>query len=122
MLKKTTHTLLILVIFVLTTGMTFSAHYCEGNVKDVSFLSVTQSCCGNSEGCCHDEAYTIKIENDFSISSYSFDFTQFEIVLPILIELIKIEDPIKAKVYSLRNTIPPPKIQTVLSSLQTYLL
>ncbi|MDE5417623.1 hypothetical protein L3049_06340 [Labilibaculum sp. DW002] len=122
MLKRFGHTLLALVIFVVTTGVTISTHYCGGNVKDVSFLSVTQSCCENPEGCCHDEAYTIKIENDFSISSYTFDFTQFEIVLPILIELIKVEDPIMAKVYSLRNTMPPPKIQTVLSSLQTYRL
>tara|TARA_R110001583_G_scaffold8896_1_gene41939 strand:- start:24892 stop:25260 length:369 start_codon:yes stop_codon:yes gene_type:complete len=122
MLKKSTYTLLTLVIFVLITGMTISAHYCGSNVKDVSFLSATQSCCENPEGCCHYEACTIKIGNDFLISSYSFDFTQLKVVLPILIELTKVEDPIKVKVYSLRNTIPPPKIQTILSSLQTYLL
>ncbi|MGZ2369486.1 HYC_CC_PP family protein [Ancylomarina sp. YFZ004] len=122
MLKRFSHTLLALVIFVATTGMTISTHYCGGNVKDVSFLSAAKVCCDIPNGCCQDDAFTVKIEDDFSISSYSFDFNQLEIVLPILIELIKVEAPIKAKVYFLRNTIPPPKIQTVLSSLQTYLL
>lgn len=127
MFKKITHTLLTLVIFVLTTGMTISVHYCGSNVKEVSFLSATQSCCENPDGCCpdgccHDEAYIIKIKNDFSISSYSFDFSQLEIVLPNLIEIIKEEDPIEVKVFFLKYTIPPLKIQTILSNLQTYLL
>jgi len=122
MIKKITHTLLALVLFVVTTGMTISTHYCGGNVKDVSLLSASQSCCDIPEGCCHDETLTIKIEDDFSISSFVFDFNQLEIDLPISIELIEVEDPIKAIGYVFRNSIPPPKIQTVLSSLQNYRL
>jgi hypothetical protein len=122
MLKKFTHTLLALVLFVVSTGMTISTHYCGGNVKDVSFLSAPQSCCDIPEGCCHDEAFTIKIEDDFSISSYTFDFNQVEIVLPLFIELIKSELPVEAKGYFFRSIIPPPKIQTVLSRLQNYRL
>lgn len=122
MLKKFIHTLLALVLFVVTTGMTISTHYCGGNVKDVSFLSAHQSCCDIPEGCCHDKAFTIKIEDDFSISSYTFDFNQLEIVLPISIELIELEAPVKAIGYIFRNSIPPPKIQTVLSLLQNYRL
>tara|TARA_R110001583_G_scaffold8896_1_gene41949 strand:- start:37228 stop:37596 length:369 start_codon:yes stop_codon:yes gene_type:complete len=122
MLKGFSHTLLALVIFVVTTGMTISTHYCGGNVKDVSFLSAAKACCEIPNGCCLDDAFTVKIEADFSISSYSFDFNQLVVVLPTLIELTKVEAPIKAKIYFLRNTIRPPKIQAVLSSLQTYLL
>lgn len=122
MLKKIIHTLLALVLLVVTTGMTISTHYCGGNVKDVSFLSAPKSCCDIPEGCCHDEAFTIKIVDDFSISSYTFDFNQLEIVLPISFELIELEAPVKAIGYIFRNSIPPPKIQTVLSRLQNYRL
>ncbi|BAX82423.1 HYC_CC_PP family protein [Labilibaculum antarcticum] len=122
MLKKIIHTLLTLVLFVVTTGMTISTHYCGGNVKDVSFLSAPKSCCDIPEGCCHDEAFTLKIKDDFSISSYTFDFSQFEIVLPISNELIDMEVAVKAIGYIFRNSIPPPKIQTVLSRLQNYRL
>ncbi|WP_321317591.1 HYC_CC_PP family protein [Labilibaculum sp.] len=122
MLKKISHLLLALVIFVVTTGITISTHYCGGNVKDVSFLSATKACCEIPQGCCHDEVFTVKIENDFSISSYSFDFEQLEIVLPVLIELIKVEVPLKAGNNFLAYIVPPPKIQTVLSRLQNYRL
>ncbi|MDM8159964.1 hypothetical protein QUH73_09070 [Labilibaculum sp. K2S] len=122
MLRKFSHLLLALVVFVVTTGITVSTHYCGGNVKDVSFLSAPQACCEIPQGCCHDEVFTMKIKDDFSISSYSFDFEQLEIVLPVLIELIKVETPLNVRKNFVEYIVPPPKIQTVLSRFQNYRL
>ncbi|WP_320019528.1 hypothetical protein [Labilibaculum manganireducens] len=122
MLKKFSHLLLALVIFVVTTGITVSIHYCGGHVKDVSFLAAPKACCEIPQGCCHNEVFTVKIENDFSISSYTFDFEQLEVVLPVLIELIKVETPLKVRKNFVEYIVPPPKIQTVLSCLQNYRL
>ncbi|MUP39391.1 HYC_CC_PP family protein [Labilibaculum euxinus] len=122
MLKKFSHLLLALVIFVVTTGITVSIHYCGGNVKDVSFLAAPKACCEIPQGCCHNEVFTVKIENDFSISSYTFDFEQLEVALPVLIELIKVETPINVRKNFVEYIVPPPKIQTVLSRLQNYRL
>jgi len=122
MIKRFSHIILALIIFVVTTGMTISTHFCGGSVKDMSFLSEVESCCEMPDGCCHDETFTIKIEDSFSISSYSFDFSEVVLELPAIIELIIVEAPASAKMYFLIHLKPPLKIQTVLSCLQNYRL
>lgn len=122
MIKRISHILIALIVFVVTTGMTISTHYCGTSVKDMSFLSEIAPCCDDTTGCCHSETITLKIEDSFSISSYSFDFSEVEIELPAIIELIDIEAPAVAEMYFLIHLKPPLNIQTLLSSLQNYRL
>jgi hypothetical protein len=121
MLKKISHIILVSLILVTTMGMTVSKHYCGSSLESVGVLSTPDRCCEIPTGCCHDESFTIKVEDDFSVTSHAFDFTQFAVILPALIELNQIESTEKQSFVSF-IVIPPPKIQTVLSSLQTYLL
>lgn len=122
MIKRFGHIILALILFVVTTGMTISTHYCGESVKDLSFLSEVDSCCEMPDGCCHDEIITLKIEDSFSISSYSFDFSEVVLELPAIIELVDIEAIASTEIYFLIHLSPPLKIQTILSSLQNYRL
>jgi hypothetical protein len=122
MIKRISHIILALVIFVVTTGMTISSHYCGESLKDMSVLIEADSCCEVPDGCCHDETVTIKIEDSFSISSYSFDFSEIVLELSAIIELMNFEVQSITEIYFLNHLRPPLKIQTILSCLQTYRL
>ncbi len=122
MFKKISHIIFIPLLLVTTMGMTVSKHYCGSSLESVRVLSSPQPCCEIPTGCCHDESFSIKITDNFSAVSYAFDFTQFAVILPVLVESIHLETNENQSFVSLYDVPPPPKIQTVLSSLQTYLL
>lgn len=121
MFKKISHIALMSLILVTTMGMTVSKHYCGDSLKSVGVLSAPDRCCEVPSGCCHNESFTIKVEDDFSVATNAFDFTQFAVILPALVELNQIE-PTEKQSFASFIVIPPPKIQRILSSLQTYLL
>ncbi|RXQ95918.1 hypothetical protein EO244_06340 [Ancylomarina salipaludis] len=122
MLKKISHIILALLILVTTMGMTVSAHYCGGKLKSVQVLTTSDSCCGVACDSCHNEIIQVKIKDDFSISSFTVDFTSFPTVLPALIQLF--QDSIYTdEVEQIAYCKPPPlKIQRILSDLQVYRL
>jgi len=124
MFKRIDHIMLAFLLFVVTTGMTVSSHYCGNNLKNVSVQSAAKSCCETTGecDCCYNENFTVKIQDDFSLTSYSFDFSQTVIDLPAPIELIASEELIQEEWNNVNRLIPPPKIQTILSSLQIYRL
>ena len=99
-----------------------SKHFCGDSLKSVAIQSAAEKCCDIPDGCCHDESTTIKVKDDFSVTSHNFDFAQFAVIIPAVIRLEQIEaEEVQVFGFS-ENTLPPPKIQRVLSSLQTYLL
>lgn len=122
MLKKISHILFAVLMLVSTMGLTISKHYCGGNLKSVSIVTEAQSCCDIPTGCCHNENFTIKVEDDFSASSFTFDFTQLAVILPIVIQLLELDINNETHGFIAVNAPPPPKIKTVLSDLQTYWL
>ena len=122
MLKRISHISLVLLLLAATTGMTISEHYCGDNLKSVSLFSSPESCCDIPDGCCHDESITIDIEDEFSVSSFTFEFAQFAVEITAFVEIFKFDVPEVICFNSLSYIPPPPNIQTVLSSLQTYLI
>jgi len=122
MLKKLSHIILALLVLVTTMGMTVSAHYCGGELKSVQLFQASASCCGAACDSCHNEVIKVKIEDDFSISTFTVDFTAYPIALPALIQLF--QDSINTEeVEQIAYCKPPPlKIQRVLSDLQVYRL
>tara|TARA_R110002050_G_scaffold183855_2_gene317315 strand:+ start:2536 stop:2904 length:369 start_codon:yes stop_codon:yes gene_type:complete len=122
MLKKISHIMLISLILLTTMGMTVSKHYCGSSLESVGVLSTPEDCCKMPNECCHHESFTIKIQDDFSVTTHAFDFTQFAVVLPALVELVPVGATEKPSSVSFLDAPPPPKIQTVLSRLQAYLL
>jgi uncharacterized membrane protein YadS len=122
MLKKISHIILALLVLVTTMGMTVSAHYCGGELKSVHLLSAADSCCGDACTSCHNEIIKVKVEDDYTISSFSIDFESVFTLLPALTYLFH-EIIISEVVVQVAHHKPPPlKIQTVLSNLQVYRL
>ena len=122
MLKRISHIIIAMLIVASTMGLTVSMHYCGNNLESVSVLSSPEPCCDIPDDCCHDETININTENDFSGTFYNFDFSQMVVELPALVELFLIDIPEDNSFISDYFSPPPPKIQTVLSSLQSYLL
>lgn len=121
MLRKVSHIVLVLLLLLTTMGLTISKHYCGGNLISVTVLSEQEPCCDNP-GCCHDESFTVKVEDDFSATSFIYEFQDFAIIVPVVMQLVSENiDQDDLMAVSL-ETPPPPDIQAVLSRLQTYLL
>ncbi len=122
MFKKISHIIFALILMVTTMGVTVSQHFCGNSLKSVAIQAAPDHCCGIPCGCCHDESVTIKIEDDFFVTSYTSDFTQFAVLLPPVIGIDEIETIERQAFVFPERTIPPPKIQRILSDLQMYLL
>ncbi|MDP2721831.1 MAG: hypothetical protein Q8O72_03645 [Bacteroidales bacterium] len=123
MLKKISHIFLALLIAVTSMGLTISTHYCGSTFESVSINSTPESCCEGPCNKCHNETITIKLQDDFSISSHDFNFTQIATLLPAEIRLLLSETPEEASTFVIRRHTPPPlTVQRVLSNLQTFRL
>ena len=122
MLRKFAHILLALLFLGSAMGLTISKHYCGTSLKSISINSTPDNCCGTACKRCHNESFTIKIENDFSLLTHNFDFNTQGITLPVTKELIQ-RDVFKTELICATSWEgPPPKIKTVLSKMQSYLL
>jgi hypothetical protein len=124
MLRKITYIILALFLMVTTAGITVSMHYCGGELVTASINKKDKTCCDKTGGCCENKTFQIKIEDDYvnSVMVSSVDPIELDILFPILfvlnIELSNVED--KAT-NAFCDSSPPPKIQTRLALLQTYL-
>ena len=112
------------IVFLLTTmGFTVSKHYCGNELVDFSINFEAESCC-DMEGCCHNENEHFQLEEEFvsSISVDSFEDIGIDLLFPIYFISIT-NAPIESidSIIELADLPPPPKIQTFLSLLQTYL-
>jgi hypothetical protein len=122
MIRKVIHITLVMLLLATSTGMTMYTHYCGSTVESVSINKVPNSCCGDDCRGCHNTSLTIKIHDKFTASAFAFDFHLFELALSA-VQQIMVEEPLlHSHLYSLVNDLPPPPIQTILSSLQTYRL
>ncbi len=121
MVKKASHIVLAVLLIVITTGMTVSKHYCGNDLKSITVSSGLDSCCDTPSGCCHDESQIIKIKDYFSVCTFCFDFTQLAVILPVVVDNFQ-GNNLQCELKTENINSPPPKIQTVLSYLQTYLL
>ncbi|MFA5419513.1 MAG: HYC_CC_PP family protein [Candidatus Aquicultor sp.] len=123
MLKKISHIFLALLIAVTSMGLTISKHYCGSSFESVSINSTPESCCDGPCDLCHNETITIKLKDDFSLTTFEFDFTQIATLVPAEIQLLLIKVPeITTNLIHTPQTPPPLTVQRVLSNLQTFLL
>jgi hypothetical protein len=122
MLRKVTHITLVFLLLATTMGVTFYKHYCGQNLESVSINSLPTSCCDGPCNCCHNESFSVKIHDDFSVTAFTFDFHQVELAVPVICQLFIADLPVQPKMVEPKYDLPPPPIQTILSSLQTYRL
>lgn len=122
MLKKIGHISFAFFMMIPLMGITISRHYCGDRLQSVSVVMEAQSCCDVPMGCCHNEEVIIKIQDDFSPVAYDFDFQQWAFVIPVLITFFEEPKETTTQQVYVDYSLPPPKIQTVLSQFQQYLL
>ena len=122
MFKIVGRILLSLVLFISTTGLTVSKHYCGRHLISVNLFGDAKSFNGMDEGCCHQETDTYKITVDYTHPVFNPDFDQVKDVVPAQATICN---------FTLQagypNTVqfgpdPPPLPRQNLSSLQTYRL
>lgn len=122
MFRKVSHIVVSLLLLTSTMGLTLSAHYCGENLKSISFAGDSESCCDIPQGCCHDEAGTFRIDDDFDSMSLKFDT---KLVASLIMAYSNpIFDELSARDFQIISFIepPPPTVLQLLSRIQVYVL
>ena len=125
MFRKAAHILLASLLLITTMGYSLSKHYCGSNLVEVSINFEADPCC-NDEGtsdCCKNETEYFQLKVDF-VSTVSLDnnqITEIKVLFPLVFTFsICASGNIEIQTSNYAES-PPPKIQTKLSLLQTYL-
>ena len=124
MFKTIAHTVLALFLLVATTGITISMHYCGGSLVSTSINQEAKSCC-DDDGCCENKNLHYELEDDYvsPIIVEKNKVMELDVLFPILFMLDIDLSPLQIKsAPAFAVCSPPPKIQTRLSLLQTYLI
>lgn len=124
MLKKTSHIILSVLLLFATVGLAISKHYCGENHVSTSIFNEAESCCDGSD-CCKNESELFQLDGDFSLVSVLEvpQSAEFELLnLAISVYNFSVIETNEIQEFFESNLPPPPKIQTVLSQRQTYLL
>jgi hypothetical protein len=124
MLRKTSHIILSALLLFATVGLAISKHYCSGNLVSTSIFGEAESCCDDSD-CCHNESEVYQIHEDYSLVSVSEvpQTAEFELLdLAISVYNFTVIETEETEEFFESDLPPPPKIQTVLSRKQSYLL
>ena len=124
MLRKTSHIILSALLLFATVGLAISQHYCGGDLISMSVFSEAESCCDSGD-CCKNEMEIYQLDEDYSLVSISEvpQSAEFELLdLAILVYNFSVIETKNIQEFFESDLPPPPKIQTVLSQRQTYLL
>ena len=124
MYKSIAHTILALFLLVVSTGITISMHYCNGNLVTTTINDHAESCCDDKDGCCNNKELHFELQNDYVSPSIAQNSTVvvLDLLFPALFVAIpNLSAPERKTAVAFSDFIPPPKIQTRLSLLQTYL-
>ena len=124
MLRKTGHILLSALLLFATVGLAISKHYCGGNLISTSVFVEAESCCDDSD-CCKNETVIFQLHEDLSLTSVTEapQTAEFELLdFAIMVYNFSSYEIEETQALFWMNLPPPPKIQTVLSQRQTYLL
>ncbi len=123
MIRKTVNIFMSLVFLISTMGFTVSKHYCSNELVDFSINFETESCCDMEGGCCHNENEHFQLQEEFlsSIHIDSFEDIGIDLLFTVYFLTVSVEQS-ETVISEIEYTdISPPKIQTSLSLLQTYL-
>ena len=124
MLRKTSHIILSALLLFATVGLAISKHYCGGDYVSTSIFSEAESCC-DSDDCCKNETEIFQLDEEYSLVSVSEvpQTAEFELLdFAILVYNFTVIETEETEEFFESDLPPPPKIQSVLSQRQTYLL
>jgi hypothetical protein len=123
MLRRFLHIILVLIVVLMTSGVTITRHFCGNNLRSVAIMTTPPSCC-DMEGCCHNETVTILLEDDFT--PVWADILSHESVTELFpVQLAYLSDAGLVNETPFLNFIlkpPPVPLGERLASLQVYIL
>jgi hypothetical protein len=123
MIRRLFHIILVLIVLLLTSGVTITRHFCGNNLRSVAIMNTPPSCC-DMEGCCHNETVTIVLEDDFTpVWSDALSHNSVTELFPV--EMADLSDSGMLKVIPVPKFIikpPPAPVGERLASLQVYIL
>lgn len=109
---------------VVTTGMTFSMHYCGGKYVATTINKETKSCCDGTGKCCENKTIHLEVKNNY-VSPIEIDnpkIIELDVLFPITFALNFTLIPESNKIIEFYTHLPPLiTTQTRLSLLQTYI-
>jgi len=124
MLNKITHIAVALMLLITTMGFTVSKQYCSDSLVKVTINAEAKSCCNIENECCRNETVHFHLEEDYVFPMVINDVqaSNIDILFSIGFSLNQFE-PGKdiSSIVNYSESPPHPRIQTVLSLLQTYL-
>lgn len=124
MIRKTSHIILSVLLFLSTIGFVVSKHFCGGKLISMSLYAEASPCC-DSNNCCNTETEVFQLDVDLSVvpalevpESVAINLLAISIVVFNLIQ----DEVLPGDAFLLSDSPPPPKIQTALAKRQSYLL
>lgn len=121
MVRKVAHIVITVILLVSTTGITVTRHYCGSNLRSSTLIGEPESCC-DTPGCCHNEKEHFKIDENFALSAFLFDFDPIMETVPQLFETVSVDIPVRVKGDIFSDRPSPPLLRSLLVSHQTFLL
>ncbi len=125
MVKKISHIILFVLMMVSTLGFTITKHYCGEDLVDLSISGSVDSCCDMQGACCHDEAQTFQLDQDYTVPMMVnhvdyIAFVCYEIPV-LLIESLQ-NNTTSTDAWVVGNAPPPKDVLDFLSGIQVYRL
>lgn len=119
-----TQIILVFFLFGLSSGTRLSLHYCGGELISTSINSEAEPCCDEDGGCCENK--TVQFESNENYLIPDQVNTAVTVQLDIFFQFpgsenIGLFKKGEGRFYAFPDPSPPPKIQTRLALLQTYL-
>lgn len=104
------------------TGFSISKHYCGDQFVSVKINQEAKSCCDMSGGCCHTETVFFQLDEDFTsnVDNHNYFASSLDLLFSFVIQDYDQSDDLKTNNHN-EEPPPPPKMQTRLSSLQSFL-
>lgn len=125
MYRRLSHILIMITLILATAGVTVTKHYCGNRLVNTSLESEPKSCCGEHCNCCHNEAFSIKVTDEYVSSAhlqvpdtnvFSLDWAVF----PFLLSFTAIQASDHSEEYS-SYTSPPLIADNPSAMLQVFL-
>ncbi len=124
MFRKITHIVLALFLLVVTTGITFSMHYCGGKLVSVSINKEAKGCCDVMGGCCENKTIHFEVDDDYitPLLAEHIKIVETDILFSELFVLdFNLTSDVGNIIVLFDDSSPPPTIHTRLALLQTYI-
>jgi hypothetical protein len=123
MARKFANGLLVFILLLTTTGVTFHYHYCGNNLMSFSVFQAPAPCCEHPENCCHDNTEIFQLKNDYLTSADQFDISVNSLILPLVTGRIETIQAVGENIHQrFPEESPPPTVSRRLSKLQQYLI